>query len=86
MSYLHNAFENKISMTRLTCRNPSSKNKWIPVTQYPVDYLRIGDCNLSTCDANNKLDIQMQSGFNEENVKFVHKFFQLPDLNVKVEL
>lgn len=60
----------------LCFRNPSTKNiKWTPVTNFPINYLRIGNCNLDTCDVNGKAMSAMESGFFERNSLFLDEFY-----------
>lgn len=48
---------------------------WTPAKSFPVDYMRIGNCNLDACDFRSKLASAMETGLKQDNMKFLDKFF-----------
>lgn len=61
-------------------RNPSTKHaNWTPIKQFPIDYMRIGNCNLDVCAVNTKTVSAMETGFLEENFKFIENMYYGPN-------
>lgn len=60
----------------ISCSDPSFKNFiWSPVKQFPIDFMRIGNCNLEVCDATSKTTSAMQTGFFEKNIAFMDELY-----------
>lgn len=51
------------------------KVQWTPVTQFPIDYMQIGNCSRTPCDPQTKMMSQMQTGFFDAHIQFIQEFF-----------
>lgn len=65
--------------------------KWNPTTKFPIDYLRIGNCNLDVCIAQEKTMSAMEAGFFEDGIAFWDNLYYggtppADDVQVKTEL
>lgn len=66
-------------ISHFNSRNPSTTEmEWTPAKKFPIDYMRIGNCNLEVCDHERKTMSAMQTGLFEENIKFIREFFNDP--------
>lgn len=59
---------------------------WTAMQQFPIDYMRIGNCNLDICEENTKTISAMEQGFFEEKFKLVEDMYYGPMGVVKEEL
>lgn len=63
--------------------------KWNAITQFPIDYMRIGNCNLDVCEAqaHAKVMSAMETGFFEDGIAFMDLLHSGGSaVNVKAEL
>lgn len=47
--------------------------EWRPATKRPLDYYRIGNCNLDYCEEGTRTESSMEVGLMEEAAKFVRE-------------
>lgn len=65
--------------------NPSTdKIKWEPIQEkFPIDFLRIGNCNLDNCEPFKVTLSEMQTGFFEKDFEFLEEFFKNCDIKLQ---